>query len=209
MNEEIKTGDTVLPGDKLGVIEEFVPGSGTYQEDGVIYAAAVGTILIDIKKKKVIVSPYVKPILPRKGDIVLGLIEAVEGKRAYVTIAMIGEEALPYPFSGIIFVRQATGRFLETIYEAFAPGDIVKAVITDEENGMYKLSTADEDLGVTQAFCSKCGAEIVKKQKRLKCSSCGSIEQRKVVGDYGMTITSKNEEDRAKGKSVERIEKRE
>ncbi|MFX0097101.1 MAG: exosome complex RNA-binding protein Csl4 [Candidatus Hodarchaeota archaeon] len=208
MNEEIKTGDTVLPGDKLGVIEEFVPGSGTYQEDGVIYAAAAGTILIDMKKKKVTVSPYVRPILPKKGDIILGLIEAIEGRRAYVTIAMIGEKALPYPFSGVIFVRQATGRFLETIYEAFAPGDMVRAVITEEENGMYRLSTADENLGVTHAFCSKCGAEIVKKQKRLKCSSCGSIEQRKIAADYGMTITSKEEDDRVKKKPVGKTKKK-
>ena len=209
MNEEIKTGDTVLPGDKLGVIEEFVPGSGTYQEGGVIYAAATGTILIDTKNKKVIVSPYTKPILPKKGDIILGLIEGVEGKRAYVTIAVIGEKALPYPFSGIIFVRQATGRFLESIYEAFAPGDMVRAVVTEDENGMYRLSTADEDLGVTRAFCSKCGAEIVRKQKTLKCSSCGSIEQRKIAEDYEMTITSKEKESRVKRKSDGKIEKKE
>ena len=202
MSEEIKTGNAVLPGDKLGVIEEFVPGSGTYQEDGVIYAAAAGTILIDTKEKKIAVSPYAKPILPKKGDIILGSIDAVEGKKAYVTIAMIGEKTLPYPFSGIIFIRQATGRFLDTIYEAFAPGDIVKAVIIDDEDNMYRLSTADEDLGVIRAFCSKCGGNVVREKRRLRCVSCGSIQQRKVARDYRMTITNNEEESKAKEKSV-------
>lgn len=202
MSEEIKTGNAVLPGDKLGVIEEFVPGSGTYQEDGVIYAAAAGTILIDTKKKKIAVSPYVEPILPKKGDIILGSIDAVEGKKAYVTIAMVGEKTLPYPFSGIIFIRQATGRFLDTIYEAFAPGDIVKAVVIDDDDNMYRLSTADEDLGVIRAFCSKCGGNVVREKRRLRCVSCGSIQQRKVARDYLMTITNNEEESKAKKKSV-------
>lgn len=202
MSEEVRTGNAVLPGDRLGVIEEFVPGNGTYQEDGVIYAAAAGTILIDMKKKKIAVSPYVKPILPKRGDIVLGSIDSVEGKKAYVTIGMIGEKTLPYPFSGVIFIRQATGRFLDTIYEAFAPGDIVKAVIIDDEDNMYRLSTADEDLGVIRAFCSKCGGNVVREKRRLRCVSCGSIEQRKVARDYIMTIADNQKESKERKRTV-------
>ena len=33
---EQKSGHLVLPGERLGVIEEFIPDSGTYVKDGVI-----------------------------------------------------------------------------------------------------------------------------------------------------------------------------
>jgi hypothetical protein len=37
-----QNGNLVLPGERLGVIEEFIPDSGTYVKDGVIYSKIVG-----------------------------------------------------------------------------------------------------------------------------------------------------------------------
>jgi exosome complex component CSL4 len=37
----------VLIGDYLGTIEEFVPGDGTYAEEGKIYASTIGPVVID------------------------------------------------------------------------------------------------------------------------------------------------------------------
>ena len=42
---EQKIGHLVLPGDRLGVIEEFIPDMGTYVKDGVIFSKIVGRSL--------------------------------------------------------------------------------------------------------------------------------------------------------------------
>ena len=44
---EQKSGQLVLPGERLGVIEEFIPNSGTYTKDGIIYSKIVGTALME------------------------------------------------------------------------------------------------------------------------------------------------------------------
>ena len=47
----------VLPGDKLGVVEEFLLGTGTYEQEGTIYSNFTGTAKIDIRNKRVTVTP--------------------------------------------------------------------------------------------------------------------------------------------------------
>ncbi|MCJ7714526.1 hypothetical protein MUO66_08745, partial [Candidatus Bathyarchaeota archaeon] len=44
-SQEHKSGKLVLPGERLGVIEEFIPDSGTYVKDGIIYSQVIGTAL--------------------------------------------------------------------------------------------------------------------------------------------------------------------
>ena len=39
---ERKSGLFVVPGDRLGVIEEFTSGPGTYIEDGIIHSKITG-----------------------------------------------------------------------------------------------------------------------------------------------------------------------
>ena len=46
---EQKSGHLVLPGERLGVIEEFIPDSGTYVKDGVIFSKIVGRSLMDLQ----------------------------------------------------------------------------------------------------------------------------------------------------------------
>ena len=33
---KIKSGDLVMPGDYLGIVEQYLPGEGTYDDDGKI-----------------------------------------------------------------------------------------------------------------------------------------------------------------------------
>ena len=57
---ERKSGLFVVPGDRLGVIEEFTSGSGTYVEDGIIHSKITGCTLLDMLNKQVSVYPLVK-----------------------------------------------------------------------------------------------------------------------------------------------------
>ncbi|MFX1296594.1 MAG: RNA-binding protein, partial [Promethearchaeota archaeon] len=75
---EIKNGDLVLPGQKIAVIEMYMPGKGTYTEGGIIYSAIVGEVNINNREKKVfVISKENKPSLPKRGDIVIGIIKMV------------------------------------------------------------------------------------------------------------------------------------
>ena len=63
---EQKSGHLVLPGERLGVIEEFIPDSGTYVKDGVIYSKIVGRALMDLLNKRVSVYPVVNGVVVPK-----------------------------------------------------------------------------------------------------------------------------------------------
>jgi len=186
MGGEVKTGNLVLPGDKLGVIEEYVLGSGTFQEDGVIYSSRIGIVLIDNKAKKISVFPKTtKPLIPKKGDIVLGKVLTVQGKKAVVAIAMVEDKVLSSIFTGQVFIRQVTGDYLDSIDEMFKIGDIIRASVIDDREEVYQLSTANSELGVIKAYCAKCGNTLRRVNKQLKCDSCGSVETRKLASDFG------------------------
>ncbi|MHA1409181.1 MAG: exosome complex RNA-binding protein Csl4 [Candidatus Odinarchaeia archaeon] len=185
MKKEMRTGSFVLPGDKLGVIEEYLPGAGTFQEKGVIFSSKVGIVLIDTKAKKISVFPRtVKPLIPKKGNIVKGKIMTVQGKKAIVSIAMVGDKILSSTFTGQIFIRQVTGEYIDTMEEAFKVGDIVKAMVIDDRDEVYQLSTADPKMGVTKANCTRCGGTLIKFKNQLKCVQCGNLETRKTSTEY-------------------------
>jgi len=51
-----QSGHLVLPGERLGVIEEFTPDAGTYEKNGVIYSKIVGRALCDLQTRRVSVT---------------------------------------------------------------------------------------------------------------------------------------------------------
>ena len=67
-----QSGQFVIPGQPLGVIEEFTPGEGTYVEHGKIYANVSGRTLLDVQNKTVSVYPLVNtakvPIIYKDAD---------------------------------------------------------------------------------------------------------------------------------------------
>ena len=63
----------VLPGEKIGVIEEFLLGEGTYEEEGVIRSQVLGEARLDLERKLAVVRPRTRtPIFPREGSKVVG-----------------------------------------------------------------------------------------------------------------------------------------
>ena len=69
----------VIPGDYIGVAEEFLPGDGAYEENGKIYATMVGNLDLDMSRRSasVISRTNVLPQL-KEGDIVYGEIVSVK-----------------------------------------------------------------------------------------------------------------------------------
>ena len=69
LKSEQRSGTLVLPGERLGVIEEFIPDSGTYVKDGVIYSKIIGRALMDMLNRRVSVYPLKEgAVVPKVGD---------------------------------------------------------------------------------------------------------------------------------------------
>lgn len=181
-----KSGQFIVPGERLGVIEEFTPGPGTYVERGVVYSQIVGRALLDIMNKRVSVYPLARAAsIPRTGSIVTGQVSNVQSKRAMVHITKIGKRTLTGAFTGLLHISEVSQGFIETMYDACKTGDIVRAKVVSNKNRTYQLSTADRTLGIVYAFCSTCGGTLSLKGRNMRCTKCGKIESRKVALDYG------------------------
>ncbi|MGA8904394.1 MAG: exosome complex RNA-binding protein Csl4 [Candidatus Bathyarchaeia archaeon] len=176
----------VLPGDKLGVVEQFLPGVGTYEEEGTIYANFTGTAKIDLKNKRVTVVPTTRiPQLPKEGTTVLASVIHAQEKMATVNIWKIDGKALQNPFTAILHISSSSPRYERNMSDVCKSGDILRARVIDMTNRIPKLTTAGRGLGVIKAFCSKCGAALEFTNRKLQCPSCGNLESRRLAEDYG------------------------
>jgi len=176
----------VVPGDRLGVIEEFLPGPGTYVENGTIYSFATGRALVDVLNKQVSVFSKTRFLgVPKVGSVVIGQVTDVQSKIAVVRIFQVGKHSLSGFFTGILHVSDVSVRYVETMYDACKPGDIIRAKVVSDKNRTFHLSTKEPNLGVIYAFCSRCGNALTFRRVRMRCLKCGKIERRKVAQDYG------------------------
>jgi len=176
----------VLPGDRLGVVEEFLPGAGTYEQAGTIYAHFTGKAKIDMRNKRVTVIPSTRiPELPKEGATVLASVTHAQEKMATVSIWKIDGKMLQNPFTAILHISSSSPRYERNMSDVCKSGDIIRARVIDMTNRIPQLTTAGRGLGVVRAFCSRCGAVLGFTNRRLQCPSCGNVERRRLAEDYG------------------------
>ena len=184
--EPKSSGRLVVPGERLGVIEEFIPDSGTYVKDGVIFSKIVGRELLDLLNKRVSVYPLVEgAVVPKPSSIVMGQVGNAQSDNVLVKIFRVGNKEISGEFGGILHVSDVSDRYVNSINDACKPGDIVRAKVISEKNRVYHLSTNDKNLGVMFAFCSRDGNLLEQQRFELRCPKCGNIEKRKLAPDYG------------------------
>jgi len=183
---EQKSGHLVLPGERLGVIEEFIPDSGTYVTDGVIFSKIVGRSLLDLQNRRVSVYPVGnEAVFPKVATVVIGQIGNAQSDNVLVKIFRIGQKSLSGNFGGILHVSDVSDRYVDSMSDVCKPGDIVRAKVISEKNQVFHLSTNDKNLGIMYAFCSRDGTLLEQDRYDLKCPKCGNIERRKMAPDYG------------------------
>lgn len=181
-----KSGQLVIPGDRLGVIEEFIPNAGTYVRDGVIYSRAVGRALVDLSSRRVSVYPLSRKLtVPEVGVTVLGQVSSVQTDNAAVRIFKVGDKQISGVFSGILHVSDVHIRYVDSMFDVCKAGDVLRATVISDKNRTFHLSTKEKDLGVVYAFCSQCGYMLEPRRQGMHCSRCGRIERRKTAFDYG------------------------
>ncbi len=76
----------VLPGDYIGAAEEFLPGRGTYEDRGRIYASVLGTPRIDPRDRTVRVDA--RNAIPEihEGDLVYAHVDELKTAMAICTV---------------------------------------------------------------------------------------------------------------------------
>jgi len=180
----------VVPGERLGVIEEFVPGHGTYEEKGTIFSETIGLAVIDTVNKTVKIQRRTKkPLIPEEDSTVISIVTSTQDKVAQVNILEIDQKRVGTPFSGILHISSSSPRYERTMKEVCKTGDIVRAKIVSTKNRVPQLTTIGRGLGVVKAYCSQCGQLLTQRNQTLQCPSCGKVERRKMSDDYGKYVT--------------------
>jgi len=117
-SSERKSSQFVLPGERLGVIEEFIPDAGTYIKDGIIYSKVVGRASVDFLNKRVSVYSLVHGTrVPKIGSIVLGQVSNAQTQNAGVRIFKIGKKQLSGFFTGILHISDVQLRYVESMFD--------------------------------------------------------------------------------------------
>jgi len=173
-----------VPGSRLGVIEEFTAGRGTYEFDGVIYAQDVGSAKINLSSKNVSVTPRNSPTLPSEGQNVIGIVEGVHEKMAVIDIIKIEDRIVPMPFTGFLQISASSPRYERSMIDVCRTNDLIRAKVASADGGITRLMTVGNNLGVLKAYCSNCGHPLTLGRKVLKCERCNNVEKRKLADDY-------------------------
>ena len=171
-----------LPGDKVASIEEFEGAEGTYESNGVLRASRVGKTVFDLKKRVVKVDHKAKNAsLPRVGDLVVGFVDMVPGNMVSMKILYINDSKSDAGFGAISLMRGGRGR--RGIM--FRVSDLVRAKVVSLLNANIHVTFQDQNLGVLYTVCGNCGRNVVRVDGRVKCTECGTTEERKFADDYG------------------------
>ena len=172
----------VLPGDYLGAAEEFLPGRGTYENRGRIYASVLGTPVVDPRDRTVRVEPRNAVPEIHEGDLVYARIDELKQAMAVCTVlsTATSRRAVPGAPEGTVLISKAKEGYTESLSGEFAVGDLLLARVLQSRPSI-KLSTASATLGVVAARCQVCHALLVAGPKDLVCPRCGNHERRKLA----------------------------
>jgi len=172
-------------GDLLGTIEEFVPGKGTYTEDGKIYASIMGKGVVDRENHSVRVEGRM-PVELKVGQIVFGDVLKLNKNVVTVIVKRIQGAEGEVDIRTGIYVSNIADEYVEKPESMFGLGDIVKAKVIKIQPGMIDISTKG-DFGVVKAYCRRCRHPLKKSDEKNKmvCSNCEFKDTRKFSKDYG------------------------
>ena len=169
--------DFVMPGDKLGFIEEMEAGSNTFDDGDTIRSSTVGIANVDKKNRIVQVQNGKQLSIPKKGDIVIGSVSAVLSSMIAVAIQYLNGKPNS---SGVECICQNADR--RRIIDRV--NDIIALKVESHLNGAIHATIDEPELGVLFTKCNICGGSVVPMRDRVKCPNCGFVEDRKISINY-------------------------
>ncbi|XP_015112878.1 exosome complex component CSL4 [Diachasma alloeum] len=177
-----------VPGQRLCPANKTsLPGPGTYELNGYIYAKLAGTveILEDDNTKTIIVHGTTEQsIVPTPGDIVTAMVTVVNQRFCKCIMKCIGDTVLTRTYRGILRKEdvRATEKDRVELYKSFRPGDIILArVMPMTEAHTYSLSTAENELGVVVAHSEEGVSMVPISWTEMQCPKTLTKEFRKVA----------------------------
>ncbi len=187
---DVKSGDIVVPGDQLCVIEELMPSFGTYEKNGIVYAAAPGQVDMDLKERSIrIVGPDggMKLALPEKGDILMGEATLVFDQRAEIKIVRINDMDYHSGLVGELHISNVTRRYVKSMQDVLKQNDIVRAAALNTHGIPVEITLVGPELGVVYSLCTRCGNPLtLTTHNNMFCLRCENRETREVANDYGL-----------------------
>ncbi len=175
----------VLPGEEVAISEEYIPGEGTYEAGGKIYAAVVGELELDRKDMVARVKGYNPPLELKPGDIVIGNVEDIKSSMVIINAAIVEgkKRAITGETEGTVHISKISEGYTQDIRREYRVGDIVRAKVIQAKPSL-QLATNAKDLGVIKAHCSKCRGPLTLRGNELFCEACERSETRKLSAEY-------------------------
>jgi exosome complex component CSL4 len=175
----------VLPGDQIAVAEEFEPGEGTYERNGLVFASTPGVLHLDEQSRVARVRPFNPPAELQVGDIVYGVVEDIRGIMATATVSAIHGRSrqISGETEGTIHISNVSEEYTEDIRDMYHLGDLIRAKVIQTKPSV-QLTTAEPDLGVVKALCGQCRRPLELRGRDLFCPRCERTERRKTARDY-------------------------
>ena len=170
--------NSVLPGDKVAVIEEYEAGKNACDDGHVVRATVIGQSEIDKETRVVNVNNHKSISVPEKGDIIIGTVEAVLGSMIAVMIKYVNSEPVKAQVECICPTRNVRKRNVALVK------DLVKLKIVGQLNGAIHATIQEPELGVLFTKCRKCGMDVKPLRDIVKCVECGWTDDRKLSTDF-------------------------
>ena len=175
----------VLPGEPVATSEEYMPGFGTYEQDGIIYASAIGTLNLDEKNKVARLSFDNPPMAVFDGDKVF--CEVTDVRAAMVICSILSIEGIRRGVTGetsaTIHVSRIANKYVDDASEEYKQTDLLRAEVIQSKPSI-QLSTVHPHLGVVMARCRGCREPMEKQGNKLYCPTCERTDYRKLADDY-------------------------
>jgi len=170
--------NSVLPGDKVAIIEEYGSGKNTYDDGEIIRSVVAGEYDIDKKERIVNVKNLKSTSVPKLDDIVIGTVEAVMGSMFVVLVKYINSKPVKSQVECICSTLNIRKKNIALV------NDLIKIKILGTLNGAIHATINSPDLGVLFTKCRKCGSEVKPLRDIIKCIECGWTDDRKLSNDF-------------------------
>lgn len=182
----VENDEIVVPGDKVGTVEEVIPGRGTFEEDGVVYSKGLGKFSFDMDEMKASVKTIKEPAQIKKRDIIIAVVQDIRNSMVVARAAHIvgNDRAIAGETTVSLHVSKVSREYVQDIRRMFRIGDYLRAMVIQAKPSI-QICTDSKDFGVLRALCMKCRSPMKKQGNSLKCPECGRIETRKMAGDFG------------------------
>lgn len=180
--------ELVFPGDEIAAAEEFLPGDGTYEEDGRVFAARIGTVDLDTTEFTASVDAATPtPVVLEPGDVVVGWVDRIKKSMVVCEVhahARHPDREISGETNATLHISNVADYYVDELEDAFRRGDVVRMGVTDVEPAL-DVSTMDDRLGVLRRTCPEDGVVMEKRGKTLYCPECEQSQKAKLAADYG------------------------